>query len=94
MRTLAGHTGFVWSVDFSPDGTRVVSGSHDNLVKIWNTETGAKVSSHAFTWWSVGLDWVSRGGKPAVSGVGRVLNLGCFAGAPADGARGHASQVI
>ena len=26
----------VWSVAFSPDGTHIVSGSNDGLVKIWN----------------------------------------------------------
>jgi len=35
------------SVAFSPDGTRIVSGSEDNLVEIWDTATGAEVSSHA-----------------------------------------------
>ena len=46
VHTLTGHTGRVWSVAFSPDGKKFVSGSHDKLVKIWDTETGAKVSSH------------------------------------------------
>jgi len=35
------------SVDFSPDGKHVISGSHDKLVKIWNAETGAEVSGSA-----------------------------------------------
>ena len=30
----------VYSVAFSPDGTKVVSGSGDSTVKIWNVETG------------------------------------------------------
>ena len=30
-------------IAFSRDGKRVVSGSDDGLVKIWNTETGAEV---------------------------------------------------
>ena len=47
MCTLAGHSDPVISVAFSRDGKRVVSGSDDNLVKIWNTETGDEVSSHA-----------------------------------------------
>ena len=41
----AGHSRRLHSVDFSPDGKHVVSGSEDKLVKIWNTETGAEVSS-------------------------------------------------
>ena len=49
MRTLTGHTDAVGSVAFSPEGNRVVSGSYDKLVKIWDTETGAEVSSHACT---------------------------------------------
>ena len=41
---VAGHSASVVSVDFSPDGKQFVSGSHDNLVKIWVAETGAEVS--------------------------------------------------
>eukprot|EP00966_Prymnesium_polylepis_P111328 2574845-Prymnesium_polylepis.1 len=29
------HSGCVYSVGFSPDGTRIVSGSGDNSVKVW-----------------------------------------------------------
>ena len=45
VHSLTGHSGGVWSVAFSPNGNRVASGSRDNLVKIWNAETGALVSS-------------------------------------------------
>ena len=45
MHTLTGHSGWVRSVAFSRDGTRVVSVSDDRLVKIWDTETGAQVRS-------------------------------------------------
>ena len=41
---VAGHSG-VNSVAFSPDGSRVVSGSDDTFVKIWDVATGALVSS-------------------------------------------------
>ena len=40
---VAGHTAEVFSVDFSPDGKHFVCGSRDQLVKIWDTDTGAEV---------------------------------------------------
>ena len=42
--TTIGHSSCVHSVAFSADGKRIVSGSGDNLVKIWNAETGAEVT--------------------------------------------------
>ncbi|KAJ6564287.1 WD40-repeat-containing domain protein, partial [Mycena capillaripes] len=38
---LEGHTNLVTSVAFSPDGKRIVSGSYDSTVRIWDAETGA-----------------------------------------------------
>jgi len=40
VRTLEGHRGEVYAVDFSPDGARVVSGGKDRTVRVWETETG------------------------------------------------------
>ena len=51
MCTLKGNLWAVVSVAFSPDGTRVVSGSEsdqesdDNLVKIWDASAVSEVSS-------------------------------------------------
>ena len=44
VRTLAGHSNMVTSVAISADGMRVVSGSFDKTVKIWDVETGTEVS--------------------------------------------------
>ncbi|CAE7145379.1 unnamed protein product [Rhizoctonia solani] len=39
-----GHTSSVWSVSFSPDGARVVSGSWDNTIRIWDAERGVAIT--------------------------------------------------
>jgi len=41
--TLKGHTGWVYNVRFSPDGTRVASASHDGTAKVWDAMTGEEL---------------------------------------------------
>ncbi|KAG8792126.1 hypothetical protein FRC16_000151, partial [Serendipita sp. 398] len=41
--TLRGHDGVVSSVACSPDGRRIISGSLDNTLRMWDAETGATV---------------------------------------------------
>ena len=30
------HSDWIWSVAFSPDGTKIVSGSGDKTIKVWD----------------------------------------------------------
>jgi WD40 repeat protein len=43
-RVLEGHTNIVHSVIFSPEGTRIASGSKDGTVRIWDTQTGGQLA--------------------------------------------------
>ena len=42
---LTGHSGPVSSVAVSPDGRRIISGSHDDAVRVWDLATGARVGA-------------------------------------------------
>jgi WD40 repeat protein/energy-coupling factor transporter ATP-binding protein EcfA2 len=42
-RTLSGHSDIVHAVAITPDGRRVVSGSDDHTLKVWDIETGREL---------------------------------------------------
>ena len=55
---LQGHTNYVVSVVFRPDGTQLISGSYDKTLRLWNvksgrlireTTTGGRVNFAAFS---------------------------------------------
>ena len=68
IRKLEGHSGWVYSVAFSPDGKTALSGSVDHTARLWDLATGReirKLEGH-----SDGVDSVafSPDGKTALSG--------------------------
>ena len=66
--TLTGHDSYVTSVAFSPDGQRIVSGSADKTVKIWDANSGEELQTltgHDDDGWSVAF---SPDGQRLVSG--------------------------
>jgi WD40 repeat protein len=71
VATLVGHTVYVWwslSVAFSPDGQHIVSGSGDNLVKVWSVSARKEVASLAGHTNSVCSVAFSPDGQHIVSG--------------------------
>ena len=40
---LHGHKGRIFSVAFSPDGSKIISGSDDMTIRVWDTNTGIEI---------------------------------------------------
>ena len=92
-----GHEGVVTAITVTPDGKRIVSGSHDRTIRVWDMETGAAIGNtlEGHKGW-VNAVAVTLDGKRIVSGSDdhtiRVWDLetGAAIGKPI---KGHKSRV-
>ena len=50
LKVLEGHTSCVYAVAISVDGSKIVSGSRDNTVRVWSMETGEVRLPVLFDW--------------------------------------------
>lgn len=94
LRILARHSGPVWSVAISPDGTRAVSGGDDRRVHSHDMESGAKVGSpleHEKPVFAVA--WSPNGARLLVA-TGDAARLWNMSARTATGLSGHRTSVL
>ncbi len=67
VRTLKGHSGWVYAVAVTPDGRKAVSASNDQTLKVWDLERGEEVRTLKGHSGSVYAVAVTPDGRKAVS---------------------------
>lgn len=77
---IHGHTRAVWRGDWSPDGARIVTSSHDDTTRVWDARNGNELLSlstptdmFALVEWSPDGRYIAVGGREMKSEVWRVM---------------------
>ncbi|MFM6255842.1 MAG: WD40 repeat domain-containing protein, partial [Dolichospermum sp.] len=68
LQTLTGHSSWVNSLAYSPDGQTLASGSYDNTIKLWNARTGELLQTFTGHSYSVHSLAYSPDGQTLASG--------------------------
>ena len=81
---LTGHTDYVYSVAFSPDGKTLASGSWDATIRLWDVATGDTLNTlTGHTHWVNSVAFSPDGKTLASGGIGTTEPSGCGMWLPA-----------
>ena len=91
IRVLTGHTGSVWAVGWSPDGSRLVSGGDDGTVRVWEAGSGRLV--HTLTGHTGGVRAVAWSPERDPAGQRRRRRHGAGVGGGVGSAGAHPDRA-
>ncbi|KAF8338053.1 WD40-repeat-containing domain protein [Cantharellus anzutake] len=96
VNTIQGHTGWVSSVSFSPDGSKVASGSNDQTGRIWDAVTGEELKVlRGHTGGLLSVSFSPDGSKVASTSIDKTLRIwDAVTGEEVKTLRGHSDWVV
>ena len=94
LQLLAGHTNWIFSVTYSPDGSRLASASADGTVRIWDLATGSCLHVLPHAHWAIRTIFSPDGRQLIVSGLSsKIYVWDTSSGEPIQTLNGHLDWV-
>lgn len=88
VSSLEGHSEAILAVSFSPDGSRLATGSGDTTVRLWDIHTGTPYAEcRGHTNWVLCVAWSPNGKLLASCGMDKTIRIW-------DPATGHQISVL
>ena len=76
---FTGHTEFVFDVNWSPNGKRLVSGDAAGMVRVWEAANGQEVDVYRAPGGVLTANWSSDGTRVVIGGIQRASYPSCLA---------------